>query len=61
MAGNGANEVVAAGGLEGDGGGATAVGAEGIAGGAGFVVTLFYFVHRVPCSIVEHCKVHHLL
>lgn len=50
-----ADEVVLAGGLEGHGGGAGAVAAERLAGGAGRVVRRAHLVHRVRAAgVVEH-------
>lgn len=56
MASRPADEVVGPGGLEGDGGGAAAVGADGVRGAARVVVALAHFVHGVASSVVEHCQ-----
>lgn len=55
MAGDAADVVVRAGGLEQDGGGAAAVGGDGVSDGACFVVISGDFIHRVAWGIVENC------
>uniref|UniRef100_A0A0A9EV79 Uncharacterized protein n=1 Tax=Arundo donax TaxID=35708 RepID=A0A0A9EV79_ARUDO len=55
VSGDTADEVVLARGLQCDGGGAGAVAAERVAGGAGGVVRRGHLVHRVrPAGVVEH-------
>lgn len=56
MAGGAADEVVGAGGLEGNGGGAAAVGADGVSGRAAAVVARAHLVHGVTARVVERCE-----
>lgn len=56
MVGPRAEEVVGASTVEGDGGGAVAVGADGVCGVASGVVIFSYFVNSMGGIIVEHCN-----
>ena len=56
MVGPRAEEVAGARGVEGDGGGAVAVGADGVCGVAAGVVIFSYFVNSMGGTIVEHCN-----
>lgn len=57
MANGAADEVVGASSLEGNGGGATAVGGDGVSSRAAAVVARAHLVNCVPASVVEHCKI----